>query len=548
MNESNTATPQKSIIPLFILITMLAGTGFIILLNLGHYVGTNFDTYEEKVIIFKRNPIATLGICILSTLFCSIIYSFTNKLSNRIINAIQIIFLFSVFVICVAIVRTNPFPPNADQFLVWHMAKYLEGFDSGIPYSYTPNYWVKYPQQQTTAVLLSWFIRILHHGNEYYFRLLNAILYASFCLGIKILTDNLFESKSVSLMSFLFVVCYIPTLFYVNYVYGTILSMTAVIWGFIFLIRTYKEKKIGMKIFYLISTVLISVIGNAFYIATLIATIAMTCFLLTSFCENIKKYMTPQRIAVKLICIVCFAMIIFGATTAVNRYCKGYFVSKVEEVHEYANSKGMPLTGLILIGISETEGVNGPGSYTGMTDFIFAENNYDTDKTQEDVNDRIVKVCKEYLSGQRSFRFFIDKEIVQWTDPWFASLSMTIYPNLVEKDSISELWNSLLYDGPLPMIERFFSVVMTMILILTFIGCISLWHKYKSNSLSGIYWVLPAFYIIGGFVFQFFWETKSRYCMPYFMMTIPFAAYGCHSIAQLISLIIIRQKELKGSS
>lgn len=131
----------------------------------------------------------------------------------------------------------------------------------------------------------------------------------------------------------------------------------------------------------------------------------------------------------------------------------------------------MPLTGLVLVGISETECVNGPGSYTGIIDYIFAENNYDTAKPQTVVNSRIIKVCIEYLSGQRSFKFFVDKEIIQWTDPWFASLSMTIYPNLVEKEAIPESWNSLLYGGALPIIEQIYSVIMTAILLLTLIGC-----------------------------------------------------------------------------
>lgn len=33
--------------------------------------------------------------------------------------------------------------------------------------------------------------------------------------------------------------------------------------------------------------------------------------------------------------------------------------------------------------------------------------------------------------------------------------------------------------------------------------------------------LLPFVYFIGGFLFQFIWEAKSRYCLPYFVFLIP---------------------------
>ena len=36
--------------------------------------------------------------------------------------------------------------------------------------------------------------------------------------------------------------------------------------------------------------------------------------------------------------------------------------------------------------------------------------------------------------------------------------------------------------------------------------------------------LLLLLYFAGGFTFQFFWEAKARYCLPFFLILFPFAA------------------------
>ena len=259
---------------------------------------------------------------------------------------------------------------------------------------------------------------------------------------------------------------------------------------------------------------------------TLIATLAILAFSITFFIANIDKGIKIRSWILKLLCVVAPIIVIFAGNFALDWYCSDYFYARTG----IEDSKGLPKSGWILMGISETDGVNGLGSYTGLTDFYFAENNYDTDKTDEAIRERISKTCKEYLSGERSLGFFVEKEIIQWTDPWFASLTMTFYPQLVDEGVISDAWKNITSDKLLSLFERIYSVVLQAIFFLAVVGGIVLWFGLRSDGYKRVYWALPAFYIIGGFVFQLFWESKSRYCMPYFFMIIPFAAYGCHSI------------------
>ena len=107
---------------------------------------------------------------------------------------------------------------------------------------------------------------------------------------------------------------------------------------------------------------------------------------------------------------------------------------------------------------------------------------------------------------------------------------MTFYPQLVDEGVISDAWKNITSDKLLSLFERIYSVVLQAIFFLAVVGGIVLWFGLRNDGYKRVYWALPAFYIIGGFVFQLFWESKSRYCMPYFFMIIPFAAYGCHSI------------------
>jgi hypothetical protein len=53
---------------------------------------------------------------------------------------------------------------------------------------------------------------------------------------------------------------------------------------------------------------------------------------------------------------------------------------------------------------------------------------------------------------------------------------------------------------------------------------------------------LLALIILGGFVYHLIFEAKSQYVLPYFIMMVPFAAYGFYS---LVHLKLPRRKALK---
>lgn len=55
--------------------------------------------------------------------------------------------------------------------------------------------------------------------------------------------------------------------------------------------------------------------------------------------------------------------------------------------------------------------------------------------------------------------------------------------------------------------------------------------------------LLLPLYFIGGFVFQIFWETKGRYCFPYFVCLLILAGIATASLEQLLER---RYKAMRG--
>jgi hypothetical protein len=55
--------------------------------------------------------------------------------------------------------------------------------------------------------------------------------------------------------------------------------------------------------------------------------------------------------------------------------------------------------------------------------------------------------------------------------------------------------------------------------------------------------ILLPLYFIGGFAFQLFWETKGRYCFPYYVCLLILAGIAINSIEQNIHRSIKARRE-----
>ena len=491
-------------------------------LNLRYTTHTDLVTFQERVTIVPRGIVPTLLLSLLLMSVAFLLYKALTRLSRTVIFVILTLTVLLSLGIGTVLARYNPYPPNYDQRIVWDMAGYLAGYNDNITYSYIPNYWIKYPQQKTISVILSFFIRLTRNGSPYYFRLFNALAIALYVSGCFILTRKVLKNNAAALLAAVMTALFLPLYFYVNYVYSTVITMTAVLWGFVCFIVSQDKEDVLHSILLPIAGSFLLFFSNLFYKATLIATVATVLYLL--FCAAEKRFSLPKK---RMAGMVLAASIIVLLPAPVKAYADHVFETRIE----VEPNDGFPMTGWILMGIQSEYGVNGPGSYDSSTDFIFADHDYNTAETAADINQQIKETLREYLLGKRSLTFFRDKTIIQWCDPWFSSATMTFFPAEIEESDQTFLYDFLISDGILTQEEILFSYFIPFVSLSVAIAAFLLFHDRKK---AGLALTLPAMYFIGGFIFQFFWESKSRYCLPYFLILIPFAAFGAAESAALL--------------
>ena len=120
----------------------------------------------------------------------------------------------------------------------------------------------------------------------------------------------------------------------------------------------------------------------------------------------------------------------------------------------------------------------------------------------------------------------------------------SLYSELGESaNHFSGLGSFLLLGKGADVLLRFENVAQTVVYFLAIIGLIGLVHSLmKERSLgadsSQVFTrVLLCASFIGGFLCYLFWEAKSIYTLPFFLLLFPVAAYGIQNIADLISSI-----------
>ena len=240
----------------------------------------------------------------------------------------------------------------------------------------------------------------------------------------------------------------------------------------------------------------------------------------------------------KTICktILCLVMLV-GMVFASNKISDVIYYDMIVKVEP---TDAVPTLAYVYMGVSAIDGLDGPGSQDGSNYKIFEENDCDAKATNKDALNRIVKIFKEYIGGDRSLNFFVDKVKFQWLDPTFGSRRIieTNDPALGEPPN-SEAYLRVRYSSWRNVGFKFTIVGLIMVYGLNLFTAIYQIIKKEQDGLHFFIQIL----LIGGFVFQLFWESISRYCFSYFIWLIPGAGYGIVLLYRLVMNIINKRKE-----
>lgn len=176
----------------------------------------------------------------------------------------------------------------------------------------------------------------------------------------------------------------------------------------------------------------------------------------------------------------------------------------------------------VAMGLQDTE--SAPGWYNTYNTEIFVENNYDTDATAAVCIENIKESLRHFASDpEYAWEFFNKKWAIQWNNPTFECF--TLQSNKVSNVELTPLIKSTIFDGGKVniLLIAFFDVCQSI-----FLFGILLYLITEKKADSGE--LLPFLLLIGAFVFWTFWETKSRYVLPYFLFVIPYSVIGYRNL------------------
>ena len=509
---------------------------FLILLSVLSLIvfGTiDFNTYAEKHMLIFRSPIKValyvLALIFLMILLKKILFAGaktdSSKHGRRFI--VEGVCSFLSFLISMWWIANNPYLPKYDAKNAWNTAKLIV---YGGDFSNVENYYKMLPQQRGVALFFSAFIRLFGNHALLAFKIINALCLVLIILGVcKIAADISEKDESVAYVAPLMVL-FLPLNLYSVYIYGTLISLAAVIWAFIFAYRVISNEK--NQVLNLIITDLLLVLANSVYKGTLIATVAVIIVLL----YNTLLIFRGHKIFVLKVTVAIGVLVLYMATSQklvdnAFQKCTGIDVGR-----------GLPSVAWVEMGITSVEDPDGggalcgPGSYNFSIDRLYEEYGDDSKSASSQCLSDIKATFSEYFSGTREpsmLNFFSEKMEYQWCDPTFSSFTMTLFL-FDEETKISDSFRQILSGSYMQNALKFLSYYMPLVYILAMI--MVLYHIVKGGIHPAL--GLVEIYFIGGFVFQFFWESKSRYCLPYFVMLIPLCGIGLLFIEKRILPII----------
>lgn len=378
------------------------------------------------------------------------------------------------------------------------------------------NYMYRYPFQAGYFLYESFFYRLFGEAGFLIMQLVNLVylvmVYVMILKIVKYAWKNI-PPIVFDIIALLFAL-FLPLLIYTTTLYGIIPSLLFSLIGYynvILFVDDYKWKNV------IIAAISLSIAyqfkGNALIYITAV------CIYIIPFIFDRKK-----RILFA-IPIILVAYILGNQFTTLNTYA----------LTGQKLSDGCPVTGVILMGISEAP--ISPGSFNGRNTELMEECDWDYDAAKakgiEELKRRIGKLLDD---PTYALDFFNRKYSAQWNDPLFQCIQIVER----EYDRDSKVYDFLASGAGRRIIDAFLNLMHSWILVGCMIYLLNIKDKYDMKDMS----LMLAF--LGGFMFHSFWESKALYAIYYWALLFPYAAVGYYKLSIAIQNRFDRRKESVG--
>ena len=183
-----------------------------------------------------------------------------------------------------------------------------------------------------------------------------------------------------------------------------------------------------------------------------------------------------------------------------------------------------PKTAWIAMGLQESRD-RAPGWYNNYVVNIYKEAPHDNNQVDAMAKEAIAQRIQAFTQDPLyAAHFFTRKVATTWAEPTFQSLWISYGGTGGERADLtqSKLEHEIMRGGLHAIYIVYCDIIQNIIYIGASYCLIFRWRGLTTKQITLIV------IFLGGFTFHLFWETKSDYVLPYFLLLIPYAAAGWH--------------------
>ena len=487
-----------------------AGLGVASLFVLANMQAQDFATeISEKLTVGHRNILsALLGPLLLTGVLLAAVRLTKRYINWKTARWVSLAAGLGTAALCFWWMASFSAAPSADQDITWSFARELALRTGMEDWQY--DYLRIHPYQAGTAMIMEGCIRLF--GDSWYpWLALCALSAGGIVVLLSCLCARITDSACAKCLCAVLLLSFFPLAMYSTFVYGTLPGILLALFGLYAILRECSSSR--HQIGWWAAAVL------AFTIAVILYTgeqIFLAAGVIVLFVAGLQR--PGQRR--KMLAAVLLAVLAVGM-------CKGWQALAMSRFG-MPNDPGCPILPRILMGVDAHSENPAPGFYNGICLSVFRECNYDAALANQVSIGHIRNSLVALHEQGRFVKFFAEKTLDQWLEPWFSALSMS-NPSIYNEPKW--LATALTTGGLFAPLQAWLSVLLSFIYLGGAAGVVVTAKRKKGEVLPLLLMVC----LIGGFLFQLAYETKARYCMPYYLCCFPMAAAGLAALAEKLA-------------
>ena len=334
------------------------------------------------------------------------------------------------------------------------------------------------------------------------FLLVLGINYTSFRIS-----QELFQNRAISLLTMLCSFAFLPQLFFILFVYGTIPGLFCVNAAFYQALRFTREKKIKNLIALVLFCAGAVVLKSNYAIGVIAIFIYLALQLLK---EKVTLKMAAALVLVPLCLVVPSRLVATG----------------FEAVTGSPTDQGIPMNLYLAMGTNIDNWTRTAGWCDNSHNEVYNEAWCDKEEAgrvgMELLRENLEKIRRQ---PKKALDFLQNKTISQWCDPLYQSVWSGPLETLGQH-TYSPITKSLYNNGAA---EDAMTVLCKYVSLLIWVGTIAFLILRGARTQG---WELFLMYFLGGLIFHTFWEGKSQYIYPYVFCLIPCAMAGIWELSR----------------